>query len=138
LRRTRSGMPTADLDGAFQATVDTYSPTAFQAAVYTATGLAKASHTLAIEVTGQKNAAASDSVIFVDAVDVQSRVEDDDSAIAYSGSWVPDTMRNWSGTSLQTGAGTTMRSATAGSRAELAFTGTSVTWIGFRGPWIGM
>ena len=31
-----------------------------------------------------------------------------------------------------------MRSATAGSRAEFTFTGPSVSWIGFRGPWIGM
>jgi len=89
-------------------------------------------------VTGQKNAAATDSLIYVDAIDVQSRIEDDDAAIAYSGNWVLDTSSNWSGTSLQTGAGTAMRSATAGARAELAFTGTSVVWLGFRGPWIGM
>jgi len=89
-------------------------------------------------VTGQKNAAASDALIYVDALDVQSRVEDDDSAIAYTGSWVVDTSRNWSGGALQTGAGTAVRAATAGARAELAFSGTSVNWIGLQAPWLGM
>ena len=138
LRGPQSGIARVYLDGAFQATVDLYATTTIQAAVYSVTTLARASHTLAIEVTGQKNAAAADSLIYVDAVDVQSRVEDDDPSIAYSGSWTPDTGRNWSGTSLQTGAGVAMRSATAGSRAEFTFTGPSVSWIGFRGPWIGM
>jgi hypothetical protein len=138
LRGPKSGIAHVYLDGAFQATVDLYSQTAFHAAVYTVTTLARASHTLAIEVTGQKNAAAADSLIYVDAVDVQSRMEDDDSAITYSGNWIADTSRNWSGTSLQAGSGTVQRSASAGSRAELAFTGTSISWIGFRGPWLGM
>jgi len=122
------------LDGAFQATVDTYSPTEIQAAVYTATTLAAASHTLTIEVTGQGNAAATGSLIYVDAFDIQSRFEDTDPTITYSGSWTPDTTRAWSGTSLNTGTGTAARSATAGSHAEFTLTGTSVSWIGFRAP----
>src|SRR5262249_10747493 len=138
LRGPQSGIGRVYLDGAFQATVDLYAATSMQAAVYTATSLVRATHTLAIEVTGQKNAAAADNLIYVDAVDVQSRVEDDDPAIAYAGSWVPDTGRNWSGTSPQTGSGTATRSGAAGSRAEGAFAGASVSWIGFRGPWIGM
>src|SRR5262249_33506627 len=138
LRGPQSGIGRVYLDGAFQATVDLYAATSMQAAVYTATSLVRATHTLAIEVTGQKNAAAADNLIYVDAVDVQSRVEDDDPAIAYAGTGVPDTGRNWSGTSPQTGSGTATRSGTAGSRAEVAFEGASVSWIGFRGPWIGM
>ena len=62
LRGPRSGIARVYLDGAFQATIDTYSPTAVQAIVYTVTTLANARHTLAIEVTGQKNAAAADSL----------------------------------------------------------------------------
>ena len=138
LRGPRSGIARVYLDGAFQGTIDTYAPTAYQGVVYAVTKLAQASHTLAIEVTGQKNAAAADSLVYVDAMDVQSRVEDDDRSITYSGSWVPDTAQNWSGSSLETGAGTATRAAAAGARADFAFTGTSVTWIGFRGPWIGM
>jgi len=134
----QNGIARVYLDGAFQATVDTYSPTPFQAVVYTVTKLAPATHTLAIEVTGQRNASATDSLIYVDAIDVQSRIEDDDPAIAYSGSWLADVGGHWSGGSLETGGGTAMRSATAGSHAEFTFAGTSVTWIGFRASWLGM
>jgi len=139
LRAPQTGIARVYLDGAFQATVDTYAPTQIQEVVYTATTLAAASHTLAIEVTGQKNPAATDSLIYVDAFDIRSRIEDTDPAIAYSGSWTQqDTGRDWSGTSINVGSGTAARSATAGSRAEVTFTGTSVSWIGFRAPWVGM
>ena len=138
LRGPQSGIARVYLDGAFQATVDTYSPTEIQAVVYTALTLAAARHTLTIEVTGTQNPAATGSLIDVDAFDIQSRYEDTDPAIAYSGSWTLDTTRAWSGTSLNTGSGTATRSATAGSRAEFTFTGTSVSWIGFRAPWAGM
>jgi hypothetical protein len=138
LRGPQSGIARVYLDGAFQATVDTYSPTEIQAVVYTATTLAAARHTLAIEVTGQGNPSATGSLIYVDAFDIQLRFEDTDPAITYSGSWTPDTARAWSGTSVNTGGGTAVRSATAGSRAVFAFTGASVSWIGFRAPWAGM
>ena len=138
LRGPQGGIARVYLDGAFQATVDTYAPTQFQTVNYTATTLAAASHTLTVEVTGQRNAAATDSLIYVDAFDVQSRIEDTNSAIVYSGSWTLDTPRLFSGTSLNTAAGSATRSATAGSRAEFTFTGTSVSWIGFRAPWVGM
>jgi hypothetical protein len=137
-RGPQGGIARVYLDGAFQATVDTYAPTQFQTVNYTATTLAPASHTLTVEVTGQRNAAATNSLIYVDAFDVQSRIEDTNSAIVYSGSWTVDTPRLFSGTSLNTAAGSATRSATAGSRAEFTFTGTSVSWIGFRAPWVGM
>ena len=90
-------------------------------------------------MTGQKNAAATDSVIVVDAFDTRPRFEDTDPSITYSGAWTAqDTIRAYSGTSLQTGGGTASRSATIGARAQFAFTGTSVSWIGFRGPWAGI
>jgi len=138
LRAPQTGIARVYLDGAFQATVDTYAQTEIQEVVYTATTLAAASHTLAIEVTGQKNPAATDSRIYVDAFDIRSRIEDADPSITYTGSWTQDTTRAWSGTSINMGGGTATRSATAGSRAEVTFTGTSVSWIGFRAPWVGM
>jgi hypothetical protein len=54
------------------AQVDTFAPVqeVFQAAMYSATGLAAGSHTLAIENTGQKNPAAQNTWVFVDAFDV--------------------------------------------------------------------
>jgi hypothetical protein len=139
LRGPQSGIARVYLDGAFQATVDTYAPTALQAVIYSTTTLAAASHTLAIEVTGQANPAATGNLIYVDAFDIRLRFEDTDPTITYTGSWTPgDTGRAWSGTSANTGAGTVARAATAGSRAEFAFTGTSVSWLGFRAPWAGM
>ena len=139
LRGPQTGIARIYLDGAFQATVDTYSPADVQAAVYMASGLAPARHRLEVEATGLKNAASSNSLVFVDAFDIRARLEETDPSVVYTGSWVPhNTDRAWSGNTLNTGAGMAARSGTLGARAELSFTGTSVTWIGFRGPWLGM
>jgi hypothetical protein len=144
LRGPQTGIARVFLDGAFHAQVDTYSPNDFQGIVYTATGLAAASHTLAIEVTGLKNSAAANHLLVVDAFDVGSRFEDVDPSIVYTLSdpgarWVLEhTQKAWSGTSANTGTGTAALSATAGARAEFTFTGTQVTWIGFRGPIAGI
>jgi hypothetical protein len=135
----QTGIARVFLDGAFQATVDTYAPAEIQAVVFKVTGLAAARHRLEVEVTGQKNPAANNSLIVVDAFDTRPRFEDADPSITYSGAWkAQDTIRAYSGTSLQYGAGTAARSATAGARAQFAFTGTSVSWVGLRGPWLGM
>jgi hypothetical protein len=139
LRGPATGIAHVFLDGAFQAEVDTYSPTAIQGVVYTATDLAAASHRLEIEVTGRRNPAATDSMVFVDAFDVMSRFEDPDPSIVYIGAWRKQfSERAWSGTSANRGSGTAALSATAGARAELTFVGTSVSWIGFREPLAGI
>ena len=122
------------LDGAMHSTVDTYSPTEIQAPIFTDTNLMPGSHEMIVEVSGLKNAASSGVTIVVDAFDVRSRFEDQDAAIAYTGTWVADADDAWSGTSANFGSGFTMRSAVAGSRATFTFTGISVTWIGTRGP----
>ena len=65
-----TGIARVLLDGAFVTEVDTFAPTEqVQAVLFSATGLAAGSHTLAIEVTGAKNVAATDSLIVVDAYD---------------------------------------------------------------------
>ena len=140
LRGSQAGIARIFLDGAFNAEVDLYSPTDVQGVVFATTGLAAGSHTLAIEVTGSRNPAATNSLVFVDALDVRSRFEDRDSAsFVYTGAWVQDNTDNaWSGTSANAGGGTAARSATAGARAEFTFTGTEVRWIGFRGPSAGI
>jgi hypothetical protein len=135
LRGPQTGIARVSLDGAFHAEVDTYSPTEIQAVVFTATNLAPANHTLVIEVTGGRNAAATDSLIVVDAFDVRRRLEETDGSVSYSGVWTKDNAdKSWSGTTLNTGSGTVAYSATAGAQAQFTFTGTSVTWIGYRGP----
>jgi hypothetical protein len=72
-RAPNTGIANVYLDGTLVATVDTYAPTEqVQAVIYTTSGLSPGSHTLAIEVTGTRNAASSDSLIVVDAFDVTS------------------------------------------------------------------
>jgi hypothetical protein len=135
----QTGIARVYLDGAFQGQIDTYAPTEVQTVVFAVSGLAAARHRLEVEVTGQRNAAATNSTIVVDAFDMLPRFEEPDPAITYSGAWTAhDTIRAYSATSLQTGGGTAARSETAGARAQFAFTGTSVNWVGLRGPWLGI
>ncbi|HEY1289218.1 MAG TPA: hypothetical protein VGF58_12885 [Burkholderiales bacterium] len=121
------GIALVTLDGA-PTEVDTYAPAAkFQEVVFAATGLADAKHTLTIEATGRKNPASSGTKIVVDAFDVSllgRRVQEDDPAIHYSGSWTRHNVnRVWNEGACNT-------SQVAGSRADFTFTGSSVSWIG--------
>lgn len=55
------------IDGSYQATVDTYSPTSqYQSEVFQLTGLSNAAHTIEVRLTGQKNAASTDFWIGLD------------------------------------------------------------------------
>ena len=68
---SRTGIANVYVDGVLAATVDTYSTTPDpQAAGFTRTGMARGTHTIAIEVTGAKNPAATEANIAVDAFDV--------------------------------------------------------------------
>ena len=135
LRAPDTGIARIILDGSFHADVDTYSPTAVQGVLFSATGLAAGRHVLTVEVTGTKNAAATNHLIFVDGFDVRSRLEERDHSISYAGAWVQENMdQNWSGTTANAGSGTAAFSATAGATATLTFNGTAVSWIGYRGP----
>jgi len=59
------------LDGVFVAEVDTYSKSQeVRVPMFAAAGLADASHTFTIEVTGRQNASAAGALIVVDAFDV--------------------------------------------------------------------
>lgn len=150
-----SGIAQVYLDNVLAAAIDTYaSPSAAQAVLYTANGLASGSHTLVVSVTGTKNSSSGGAWVWVDAFDVASattttttgggtttetgttttttaRVEETSSSIAYTGSW------SASGLSLASG-GSAVLSMTAGSRATFAFTGTGVNWIGYRDEWSGI
>jgi hypothetical protein len=65
-----AGIARVSVDGTFVGEVDTFSASPVQGAVFTATGLTRGPHTLTIEVTGRRNAAASDSWVIIDAFDV--------------------------------------------------------------------
>jgi len=94
--------------------------------VFTATGLADASHTLTIEATGRKNDASTRAQIVVDGFDVTTpgrRYQEEDAAIIYTGRWVHGNVnRVWSEGAVNT-------TETAGARATFSFTGTGVSWI---------
>lgn len=139
LRGPQAGIARIFLDGAFNAEVDLYSPQEIQGVVFATTSLAAGSHTLAVEVTGSRNPAATNNLVFLDAFDLRSRVEERDASFIYTGTWVQNnTDSAWSGTSANAGSGTAARSAAAGARAEFTFNGTEVTWIGSRGPSAGI
>jgi hypothetical protein len=138
-RSVQTGIAQVFLDGNMVSQIDTFSNTAeVQVPVFTATGLTNASHTLTIQATGQKNAAAQLAFIIVDAFDVPaatiSRLQDTDPAVTYTagGGWVHgDTSDLWSG-------GTASASVTAGDQATFTFKGTGIRWLGARGPQNGI
>jgi hypothetical protein len=134
-RGPQSGIARVFLDGAFVAEVDTYATEQIQAALFTATGLADASHTLTIEVTGLKNVFSAGAVVVVDAFEVTSpgtRFQDTHSSVAYSTGWA---LGNRDKTYSE---GSAAESSTPGAQATFTFTGTSVSWIGGRGNITGI
>ena len=132
-----------------------------QVALFTVAGLSSGSHTLTIEVTGTKNTSAQSSWIWVDAFESTSdstsggtggggstgggstgggtgttastftRVEQNNSAVAYTGTWYGNGMSVHSG-------GTAVLALDQGSRASFAFNGTAAKWIGYMDPWSGI
>jgi hypothetical protein len=155
-RGPMTGIAHVFLDGVFREEVDTFSSTEeVRAVLFTATELAAGSHTVTIEVTGLQNAAATSAVIVVDAFDVSSsspaptitRFQETDPSMTYTAGWTRgDTSRAWSGgtATVAAAAAATIAAAdatvaaTADAHATFTFTGTSVTWIGFRGPMTGI
>ena len=153
-RTPQTGIARVFLDGVFVAEVDTYSKTTeVRVPMFAATGLADASHTFTIEVTGRQNAAAGGALVIVDAFDVPaapiSRLQETDPSVAYSAGWVQDnqivtlipsitqgftqgiSLRSWS-------AGAARLSTTPGAQATFTFTGTGISWIGARGTQSGI
>jgi hypothetical protein len=123
------------VDGVFAADVDTYAAAdQVRAAVFTANGLADATHTLTIEVTGTRNAASTGTSIVLDAFDVVlptsapavGRLQESDPSIANTTGWDSGPIfQFWSG-------GRAMSSSTPGAQATFTFTGRNVRWLGDR------
>jgi hypothetical protein len=135
-RGTQTGIARVDLDGSLLAEVDTYSAAEqIQAAMFTASDLADTAHTLAIEATGLKNPLAETALIAVDGFDVTStgiRRQETDPAITYSAGWIQGNRDK------AYSEGATAESVTPGAQATIAFSGSSITWIGARGPQTGI
>ena len=153
-RTPQTGIARIFLDGVFVAEVDTYSKTEeIRVPMFAATGLADASHTFTIEVTGRQNASATGALVIVDAFDVPaatiSRLQETDPSVAYTAGWIQDnpvvtlipsvthgitqgnSLRSWS-------AGAALVSTTPGAQVNFAFTGTAIDWIGARGNQSGI
>ena len=153
-RTPQTGIARAFLDGVFVAEVDTYSKTTeVRVPMFAATGLADASHTFTIEVTGRQNASATGALVVVDAFDVPaatiSRLQETDPSVSFTADWVQDnpvvtfvpgvttgwtqgvSLRGWS-------AGAARLSTTPGAQATFTFTGTGISWIGARGTQSGI
>src|SRR5262245_29550481 len=133
----QTGMANVFIDGALVASnLDTYAPTEhLQAPIFTATGLAETTHTISIQVTGERNPAASDAIVVVDAFEVITsgvRHQDTDPAISYGPGWIQDNRDK------AYSEGATAESETVGAQATITFTGTGIRWIGARGPQTGI
>ncbi len=149
-----AGIARVSLDGVLVSQVDTYSRTEeIRVPMFTANGLTNASHTLTIENTGQTNPLSTSTYVVVDAFDVPgpavARLQETDPDVTYTAGWVQDntlnslaagitnygtpnvSLRNWS-------AAAATLSTMPGGQATFTFTGTSISWIGARGPQSGI
>ncbi len=131
-----SGIARVYVDGILEATVDTYAATAqLQAVLFSTSGLGPGTHSLTIEATGTHTAASGGSWIWIDAFDVVGRLEQDDPAVAFAcPPWV-----TWHTNTYALHSGGSAESAmNLGCRATFSFTGTAVSWIGYRDQWSGI
>jgi hypothetical protein len=148
-----SGIANVYVDGTLQGQVDAYSASdQAKVVMYTITGLTSGTHTLAIEVSGNKNTSSNSYWIWIDAFEAAAapggggtgggsggttnpgtytRVEQNNAAIVYTSNWYGNTGTFNSG-------GSAALSATLGARATFTFSGTSVKWIGYRDAWSGI
>jgi hypothetical protein len=132
-RSAYGGIARVFVDDVYVSDVDLFARASNELRVpaFTMSGLTNSSHTLTVEVTGLKNNDAEDTVVVVDAFDVPgspvSRLQETDPAIIYTGDWAGSDPTGWSGRYATI-------SSTPGAQATLAFNGTSISWIGYRGP----
>lgn len=146
-RGTNRGIALVKVDGGRGIEVDLYAkPFEVRTPVITLDGLSDGPHTLTIEVTGRQNPQASSNVVVVDAFDVQppivSHLQETDPDATFSAGWVHLDDGKWSGGGVRTGTdpafGGARAAETAGEKFTLRFRGTSISWIGSRGPDAGI
>src|SRR5439155_17109818 len=96
----------------------------------TFSGLTNAAHAIVVKVLGTKNASSTDTWVPVDAFTVGSVTTQESSPAVKLGNWTGQSDANASG-------GTYRISGTAGAKATLLFTGTSIDWVTATGPAYG-
>ena len=117
------------LDGDWYDTVDTYGATLERFELYRFTDLADGEHVVEIEVQGERNSASTDTQVIIDNFIFQSSdlMQEYDANVTYTGTWIDVEDSSLSGGSLRA-------SQEAGATARVTFTGTGITWIGYRCP----
>jgi len=139
-----SGFAQVYLDGT-QNTVDTYGPaTLYQQPLFSVHGLAAGTHTLSIQVLHVRDGETMGSWIWIDAFAIENgsgiiggvsapagRIEQNNPAIVYAGNWYLNTNPIMSG-------GTAGLAMDSNSSATVTFTGTGITWVGYRDQWSGI
>ena len=141
------GVALLSIDGGPAVEVDLYAIPGqeIHSPAFTVNGLSNGPHTLTIEVTGQANHNATSNAVVVDAFDVQglivSHVQQTNPEVTFSAEWTEAYGGPWSACCIanppQLPQGAKMASI-AGAKATLAFRGTAVSWIGYRGPDAGI
>jgi hypothetical protein len=115
--------------------------------VYTIHDLSPGQHTLTITVTGRQDTQSSSSAVVVDAFDVEpdttiSHWQDTNPDMHFSGGWIKSTNGfPWSGSGVSNRPElpvTAHETQAAGETLTLAFRGTGMSWVGYRGPDAGI
>jgi hypothetical protein len=139
-----SGLATVYLDGTIN-TVDTYGVTTlYQQPLFKVSGLTSGPHTLSIIVPHVRDPNGMGSWVWIDAFDIENgvgvpggftaapgRAEQNNPAVTYTGTWLPNTSGALSG-------GSAVLATNLGSSATISFNGTGITWIGYRDQWSGI
>jgi Peptidase family M28 len=132
------GIAKVTVDGGPPVNVDLYNGSAvYQQKVWETDTLGAGLHTVKIEWTGTKNAAATNTNIGVDAFDVAgsldgvTRLEQTDQHLGWRGSWSKVSNSLYSG-------GTAWYANAAGSSVSIEFDGASITLLGKKGPTYGI
>ncbi|MBC8077521.1 MAG: alpha-L-fucosidase [Chloroflexales bacterium] len=120
------------IDGVFDATVDLYASTwSANTLVYAREGLANGQHTIRIVARGDQNAAATNRFVEVDAIEYLAlsgtKVDDRDPNVSFSAGW-----NNTAASSYYLNTGRYTQSA--GASSQYSFGGTSIAWLGPKGP----
>ncbi len=143
------GIAAVYVDGVFMREVNLYAaPTdEIHTPIATIGDLAPGQHTLTITVTGRKDSQALSNVVVVDAFDIQpettvSHWQDTDPNMEFTGGWTksPNAFP-WSGSGVSNRPElpvTAQETELAGETLTLAFRGTGVGWIAYRGPDAGI
>lgn len=139
-----SGIAWVYLDGTFNS-VDTYSAaTVYQKPLFTAQGLAPGPHALSIEVPHMRDGSTSGSWVWIQEFDIQNGssvtggivagagvAQESSPALIFNGQWFSKSASQFSG-------GTVLLATDPGCRVSINFTGTGITWIGYRDEWSGI